>query len=218
MEELPRNSMAYNKQSEDKKDGPRVEPIFEGEVIRRKTPIRKSLANTFLGTSDTKGVMGYVWFDILVPAAQNMFVDATIGGVERLVRGESYSGRPGSYRPSSYQSSHGVSYNSRYTSPASRGGGRQADARPGLSRQARAMHDFREIIIHDRIKAEEIVEKLYFLTDHFGQARVADLYDLLNITSDHPDTRYGWTNLTNARVTRVSDGFLLDLPQPIYLD
>jgi hypothetical protein len=44
------------------------------------------------------------------------------------------------------------------------------------------------------------------------------MYDLIDITASFVDHKYGWTDLTDARVRRINGGYLLDLPKAILLD
>ena len=47
---------------------------------------------------------------------------------------------------------------------------------------------------------------------------VADLYDLVGISGNYTDNKYGWTNLRNSDVQRVRDGYLLKLPKALPFD
>ena len=87
-----------------------------------------------------------------------------------------------------------------------------------MSRTSRARHDFDEIILETRGEAEEVLSHLVDLTIDYQQATVADLYDLVGITSNFTDNKYGWTDLRSASVTRVRDGYLINLPRTQILD
>ena len=49
----------------------------------------------------------------------------------------------------------------------------------------------------------------------YQMVSVADLYDLVGVTGDYTDNKYGWTNLRNAKVVRVRDGYMIDLPKAL---
>ena len=55
---------------------------------------------------------------------------------------------------------------------------------------------------------------MYDLVNSYDSATVADFYDLVGITSEFTDNKWGWTNLHGSRVIRARDGYLLDLPKP----
>ena len=57
------------------------------------------------------------------------------------------------------------------------------------------------------------------IIDRYGVARVGDLYDLANVsTNNYMINRYGWTSVSTASVSRVSDGYIIKLPRPLALD
>lgn len=195
--------------TEDKK----IEKVVEGEVQRRKKPLGKRFTETFVG-DDAKGVWGFVLMDVLVPAAKDMAADAVSQGIERMLFGEARSSsRRTGHRPQSGTSNGYVSYN-RFSSGAP---ARREDHRT-VSRRARGSHDFDEIILATRVEAEEVVDRLFELTDRYGSATVADLYELVGISGNYTDDKWGWVDLRGAGVSRVRNGYLLDLPKPEHLD
>ena len=56
------------------------------------------------------------------------------------------------------------------------------------------------------------------LIDTYQMVKVADLYDLVGISCDYTANNYGWTNLRNASVERVRDGYILKLPKALPID
>jgi hypothetical protein len=208
MEEFPSNAKKNNKASSDKDEPKKIEKVIQGEAVRRKKPLGKRFTETFVG-GDAKGVWGYVFLDVLVPAAKDMIVDATSQGVERMIFGETRGGRRSSSRssPNGY-----VSYN-RY-SPM---GGRREEPR-NISRRARATHDFDEIILPTRVEAEEVIDRMFDIVSQYETATVADLYELVGINSNYTDGKWGWSDFRGAGVSRVRNGYLLDLPRPESLD
>ena len=53
------------------------------------------------------------------------------------------------------------------------------------------------------------------LIDTYGIVSVADLFDLVGITGNYTDNKYGWKNISNAKAIRVWDGYILSLPKAI---
>ena len=49
-------------------------------------------------------------------------------------------------------------------------------------------------------------------------ATIGDLYDLVGMTGDFTDNKWGWDNLSRASTTRVRDGYILVLPRPVVID
>lgn len=203
MESFPSNSQRPPKAEKPVRE--KIEPIVTSGVTRRKTPLGRRFAETFVG-GDARGTLLYVASEILVPAAKDMVADAFTQGFERLIFGESRSGNRRTTRPTF--GSH-VNYNRMSSS-------RPTDRREerGISGRARANHEFDEIILATRAEGEEVIERLEDLIQQYDVATVADLYQLLGISSDHTDGRWGWDDLRGARVERVrSGGYLLDLPR-----
>lgn len=191
-----------------------VEKVVTGTVSRRKKPFGRRLAEVFVA-DDAQSVGGYILFDVLVPAAKDTIADVVSQFIERILFGgaRSTSRRTG-HRPGS--SGGHVSYN-RYSSPAPWNRGRE-EPRPTVSRRARASHDFDEIILATRGEAEEVIDRLFDIISRYQQATVSDLYDLVGESGNFTDEKWGWTDIRGAGVTRISSGYLLDLPKPELLD
>ena len=51
------------------------------------------------------------------------------------------------------------------------------------------------------------------IMEEYGIVRVADLFDLVGITGDYTDNKYGWTNIRSAEVVRVRDGYKIKMPR-----
>jgi len=200
--EFPPNSEAAKKN---------IERVTSGEVTRKKKSLRKQLSETFVA-GDMKTAVRYVMFDVLLPAAKDMVVEAGSAGIEKLIFGESRR-RRGATAPQSGPLGH-VSYN-RYSGPMSSGVNAPQRA---ISRQSRARHDFDEIVLDSRVEAEEVIDRLFDLVSRYESATVADLYELVGLASTHTDHKWGWTDFRGSGVTRIRDGYLLDLPDPEPLD
>jgi hypothetical protein len=62
-------------------------------------------------------------------------------------------------------------------------------------------------------EADEVIARLDELIDVYGMASVADLYDLVGISGQYTDNKYGWTDVSSASRIRVRDGYLLKMPR-----
>lgn len=207
-ENFPPNSAA-SKKIGDNVEEKNIKRVTSGEAIRKKKSLRKQLRETFIA-GDLKTSVRYVAFDILLPTLRDMLWEAGSGGIEKLIFGESR--RRGSTPPVSGPTGY-VSYN-RY----SMGGSRMSGPQRAMSRMARARHDFDEIVLASRVEAEEVIDRLFDLVSRYETATVSDLYELVGIPSSHTDNKWGWSDLRGAGVSRVRDGYMLDLPDPIPLN
>lgn len=211
MEEFPGNSRERKtgKGGPDKKE--KVEPVVRGEVVRRKKPLGRRFAETFV-QGDARSVWGYVMFDVLLPAAKDAMADAMSQGVEKMLFGEA---RSASRRTGRHGAREHISYD-RFAKDRDRPLDRRDVSRERHSRRAR--HDFGEFVLKTRVEAEEVIDRLYDLISKYEAVTVADLYDLVGETSDATDVEWGWTELRGSGIQRVRDGYLLNLPRPEPLD
>ena len=200
--EFPPNSEASKRVIIEDKN---IERVTSSDPVRKKRSLRKQFTETFVA-GDAKSAFRYVIFDVVLPAAKDMIVEAGSQGIEKLIFGDSR--RRGSTPPVSGPTGY-VSYN-RYAM----GGNRSTGPSRAISRQARAKHNFDEIILDQRAEAEEVIDRLFDLVSRYESASVADLYELVGLAAAHTDHKWGWTDLHGAGVTRISGGYLLDLPEP----
>jgi hypothetical protein len=75
-------------------------------------------------------------------------------------------------------------------------------------------YDF-EIIFENHDDAERVLLELVKLIKTYGFVYVSDLYDIVNISNEYENTKYGWYDLTSASIKDTRDGYVLDLPLPI---
>lgn len=211
MDDYPSNNYNKVKKSpeaveEPTEPKPELEPVIEGQVVRRKKPLLKRLKETFLG-GDSESVWQYVLLDVIIPQAKEMIVDSATQGMERMVYGELRSrggsrvGRGSSYTP----------YN-RYAAST------RKDESRSISARDRAVHNFDDVVLPTRPEAEEVIERMYDIVSKYDVVSVADLYTLLRIKPNYTDRKWGWTDLRGLGATRVKGGFLLDVPRPEPLD
>jgi hypothetical protein len=190
----------------------KVEKVISGDVVQRRKPLGRKIAETFVG-DNMHNVGEYVLFEVLLPAAKSMVVDAGKEAIERMIFGDSSGGRISSSRSSGAK---------QYTSYNRMSNGINREDRPSsprtMSYKARASHDFKEIVLANRGEAERVLEELGMVVEEYDVATVSDLYDLVGITGSFTDDKWGWADLRGAQIRRVRDGYLLDIPRPSPID
>jgi hypothetical protein len=217
MQDFPGNSArskarseAPPKAAEAGEERPTIERVTTAEAVPRRSGLGKKFKNTFVGGS-ARDAVDYMIVDVVVPAVRDTIVDALQGGIERLFNGDnSRTRRPSA--TSSYSSVPRVDYTS-MSRPS-------VPAQPPrtLSRRARTMQDFGDIIVPTRREADEVIDQMFEILSRCGDVKVADLYDMVNIKTEHTDHRWGWTSLQGLKPIRTRDNrFMLDLPEPIAL-
>lgn len=206
MQDFPSNS-----QQAKATDAPRekIKPVTSAETRDRKRGLGRQFRDTFFH-GNARDTAGYMVEDVIVPGIRDMVYDAVQGGIERFFYGERVSRprRPTS-APLSNQPTGHVAYGS-YAQPS------MPQQQRTLSRQARATHNFQDLVIPTRPEAEEVLDNMYEWLSRFGKVTVADLYELTGVRSEHTDVKWGWTSLRGAKVVplRRQGVFLLDLPDP----
>lgn len=210
MDQFPGNS----KRPERIRDNPpkKVERVVQGEVVRRKTPLGRRMTQNLIG-GDAQSVWGYMFGEVLVPAARDMIADALTGGVERAIFGDSAAGRS---RGRNRSSRGRTDYQSSFT--RGRSSSYRDEPRRELSTRARSTHSFDEIVLDQRVEAEEVLDRLDAMLDKYESVTVADFYELCGVSSNYTDQKYGWTNIAGASVQRVRGGYLMRMPPPEPLD
>ena len=216
-QDYPGNSRNPRRQPEQPSEGEgkKITPVagVGGQVTRKKRSLGRRFKDAFFGGT-TEGVGTYVIFEVALPAMKDMIVDAGGEALHRAVYGES---RP-SYARSRARGlgSSGLGHIA-YDTISTRARETRQDRTP-MSRRARANFQFDEIILPQRHIADEVLDRMFMLLEKYQAVTVADLYELLDISAQHTDDKWGWVDLFGSRVTRVSGGYMIELPQPISLD
>lgn len=197
MQEFKPNS---HKSKEERKQTPKeekkVEKVISGTA---KTKKKSKFADVFI-SEDATNVKSYILMDVLVPAIKKAISDIVTDGVDMVLYGGT-----GKHKRSSNASK--ISYSSYYD---------RRDDRRDVNR-TRSGYSYYDITLDTRGEAEEVLTRMDELIDAYDAVSVADLYDLVGISGDYTDNKYGWTNLRNAEVVRVRDGYKIKLPKALPL-
>ena len=216
MDEFPSNSQRPPaKEVSAEKEKPKLEPVTTGKVTIRKKPLGRRFLDTFL-QGNPGGAAQYVLMDVIVPAVRDVVTDAISQGLEKLIYGDARS----SSRRTGQRPGGGVghiSYN-RYATSTPAWKKDREDPRPTLSRQARAAHNFDEIVLETRVEVLAVLDAMAEQITKYGQVSVGTMYDLCNYTASFTDEKWGWSDLSDAQPRRVTGGYLLDMPKPEQLD
>lgn len=202
MEDYKPNSHKYKAEQAAKAKQPekKVEKVVKGNVkVKKKGEISK-LKDVFI-SEDASNVKSYVIMDVLVPALKKAVSDIVTNGIDMILYGETG-------RRTKHTNASSVSYRSYYDD-------RRSNDRPYRDRTRQTGYSYDDIILDTRGEAEEVLDSLCDLIETYQVASVADLYDLVGVTGEYTDNKYGWTNLRNSDVIRVHDGYMLKLPKPL---
>lgn len=178
-----------------------VEKVISGNAtVRRRSLGRKFIDIFFNG--DITDVKSYLIFDVLVPSIKETINSLINKGTEMILFGETTK----SVTKKSTSSGTYVSYGSPY---------RGERERLPSSNRNRVLRRFDDIKFENRGDAENVLDTLAELMDIYHQATVGDFYDAVGITNDWTEDvdNYGWTDISGARVSRVRDGYILEMPK-----
>lgn len=179
-----------------KQEKKRFEKITDGKVLTKKKSPLNRLISTFIA-EDITDVKNYLIEEVAIPYVK----DAILDGMEMLLTGKT--------RGRTYKNEKKTNY-SYISSNPSRNNRSSGDTRRKT--------DFNNLIFETRAEAEEVLSRMIDALETFQVVSIADLYDLCGVTGEITDYKWGWENLSSADVKRDREGYILNLPKPIYLD
>lgn len=204
---LPDNSLKSRKEKQlsqtesskaaSSKEEKRAEKIVHGKVTKRENKVRK-LTDIFIA-EDVTNVKDYILMDVIVPSVKKALYDLTVGAIDMIL----YGGRGnGSSRPKADKVSY-LDYNS------------VSRRRSTDRKRTNSGYSYDDIVLDTRGEAEAVLSRMDEIMEEYDIVRVADLYDLVGVTGDYTDNNYGWTNIRNAKIVRVYDGYKIDMPRAL---
>lgn len=192
MEEYKNNSK--KSKSEETKT---IEKVISGTAKTKKKNDVQKFADVFI-SEDVNNVKSYIFMDVLVPAIKKAISDIVVNGIDMILYGEAGHTKKSNGTKPSYRSYYESNNNNRTT--------------------RRTAYSFDDIVMDNRADAEEVLDSMLATIDKYGIVSVADMYDLVGITGNYTDNKYGWTDLRSARIERERDGgYTINLPRALPL-
>lgn len=184
MEEYKSNSHKSRQNQNDDIPEKRVEKVVSGSVKSKKKNGLQKITNVFV-PEDVDDVKSYIFEDIVVPAVKDIILDAV----------RAFLGVSGNSRGGRSSTSSKISYRKYYDDRDRRDSGNVSRTRTG--------YDYDDIILESRGEAEDVLERMDELIATYQVVSVADFYDLVGVSGNYTDNKYGWTDIRNASVIRV---------------
>lgn len=163
--------------------------------LKKKSEIQK-IAETFVA-EDLNKVKNAVLMDVIVPAVKKVISDIVTNGIDMLLYGE--------VKHNKTTTTSKIGYNSMYNSQ------NQTNA----ARVARSSYIYNDIILSSRGEAEEVLNQMNEIIGTYGVVSVADLCEIVGVTGEFTDNKYGWSDIRDAYVERSKDGYMLKLPRAL---
>lgn len=204
---MPGNSYATRDEEPDDKKK-QIEPVISNARVRKQGMIKR-LTSSIVEDS-VENAKQRAFGEIVVPGIKTLIFDTFVEVLSVVLFSDS---RSGGYRPRSSsipKRGDRTSYRDYYENRGSRRESRR-DTRD-------IPFDPDDIIVDTRAEAHVVLDEMDSIIEKYGQASVADFYDVVGVTSDWTDNRYGWTSLRNASIKPVRDGFMLVMPRTHVLD
>lgn len=200
-DDLKPNSYKYKAKQQEETER-KVEKVISGSArVKKKGGIEK-LANTFI-SEDAGNLKSYIVADILIPTIKNTLSDIVKNGIDMILGIDSRNRRRGA--------SERISYRDYYDKPRNR---RDYD-----NSRIRGGYSYDDIILDSRGEAEEVLASMDDLIERYNIVSVADFYDLVGVTGNFTDNKYGWTDIRSAEVVRTRDGgYKIKMPRALPLD
>ena len=199
---LPDNSHKNRAENKESKaaEGKRVDKVIHGKAKAKKNEMRK-LTDIFI-SEDVSNVKNYIFMDVIVPAVKKAIYDLVVGTLDMSLYGGRGGGKRSTADTVSYRDYNGMS---------------RRDERTYNSTRTSSGYSYDDIVVDTRGEAETVLMRMDEIMEEYETVRVADLYDLVGITGNYTDNNYGWTNIKNAQVVRVRDGYKIKMPRAIPL-
>ena len=191
------NSLPSNSNNKTNKEEKKFEPVISGTVKTKKRSELTKFAGSFV-SEDVHTVKNYILSDIIVPELKALIDNVISNGIHTLLYGSSSGVKK--------KSGSEVSYRSYYERPKA--------SKVTYASSKSSSYDYDDVIFETRGDADVVLERMREIIEHYNIVCVADFYDLSNSNiGTYTDNRYGWKNLDNAKVERVSEGFVIRFPK-----
>lgn len=212
MEDYPSNSNK-SKRKDEEKPKPVVLSSEEGTKSAKAEIVEK----------DAYGLKSYfmteIFEGVIKPAAKKTFMDISrsiLDGVHDTIDdglSTIVNGKPTRENRERYsRTSYGEYYERKQ--------GRRRDTNREVTvSRSRSSFDYDDILFPSREDAKEALDILLDKFQEVGVVTVMDLYSSAGVRTDkYTYNRYGWIDLSSARIVPVKDGYSIKLSKPMYLD
>lgn len=192
MEEYKSNSHRSKEEKKQAPDRKKTQAVAKAKV-KKKSSVRK-FTETFV-SEDVSNVKDYIIGDFIIPLIQKTICDIFEEIPKTIFYGKSKGRKHTSDRLSYRSYSDRDRRDRRYDEPR------------------RSRFDSDDIVFDTRGEAEKVLSVMDEIMDEYDLVRVSDLYDLAGLSCPYVWNDYGWTNIRNAEVVRVRDGYVIKMPR-----
>lgn len=178
-----------------------IQKVVSGSVKTKKPSSTKKVANAIFA-EDMSQVKEHIVWDYVIPYFSDFLRNLGISTIEAIFgRSGSRSNTPGSH----------YNYNKVSIRNDPRGNNQN-----GYNRNYnRGGYSVNDIVLDNRGDADMVLDSLYSIIKEYSIATIGDLYELVGISPQFTDQKWGWTDISGARVeSAYGGGWLIRLPNP----
>lgn len=196
-----RNAAAQNNKSQVNQKS-KLDPVITSDkLVKSKKTLGEKFRNAFI-KDDLDDIKAWIINDVVVPGIKGLILDT----ISMAFFHETCS-RRGVYNGGS---SNRTVYQSFYKNSSNRRNGDYVDNSNRV--------DYRNIVLLEKQDAERIVTALWDNIRDYNQVSIGDLYSLIDISPNHSDYNWGWTDERDINIRRVAQGFLIDVAPAVPID
>lgn len=189
---------AYQKEMTKQK----TKKVVSAPVRTKKKSEFQKIAGAFI-SEDVDNVKSYIIGEVLIPTIKKAVSEIITTAIDMLLYGDAEHNKKRSGETSRF------SYGNCYV---------ENDRGIRTRQKTKTGYNFENIVFNNRGDAEKVLANMDELISRYGLVSVADLYDLVGITGNYTDDKYGWTDIHEAYVYRIRDGWAIKLPRAYPLD
>ena len=191
LDDVKPNSHTYHRDTENNDisnpEEKKTTKVITGNVTRKKKSLWRKFIGTFLKDGDSiEDIKEYIIEEVVVPSILEMIHDSFDDGISMLFglgTGRKKSGRGN-------QNVSRVNYQGCFN-----GGNRKNERRSSRDSDPNRHNSLDDYYFETRAEAEQARDALLDMLDQYQQVTVADYLDLIGVSSEFPDNKWGWTNL-----------------------
>lgn len=200
MQDYKPNSHRFKEEQKAAEEKKKVEKVVTSSVRVKKKGTANKLASLFI--SDKVGdIKSFVVDEVIIPTIKDTIwsiftnsLDMTLYGGRSHGTSRSRSGSPN------------VSYRAYYDQ------GRTTRHSNEVPRSS-SRFDYDDLIFTTRGDAEAVLEQMCNIIDEYDIVTVSAMYDAADVTAPYTSENFGWNNLRTAKVVRIRDGYIIELPK-----
>lgn len=179
--------------------------MAETKPEKKDSFLMKTLGAFF--TNNLENIGEYIWKEVVVPAGKDMISNAGKKALDLIIYGDASK-----TQTSSYNSNNGSKY-------------KQAYQQQQASQQKHVNVPRGSVMVDTEQQGKDILKRLDNDLKRTNQpVNIPDLYDCYNAVTNktdyvvsYTDAKWGWYDLRSAEVVYTRDGWMVKMPEPMYL-